>query len=185
MADNINEVNKEFWEQAHQKHYKPLCYLCSRRLTNGDLAKAEDIVSEAFLRAMDFVENTEAIENPFGYLWKVSQRVWSAKRHKERSDKMESLELLSAAKHPTIEPAAFRILENQEYREMIRVEQGRLTPRESRLLELHLQANTCDEIASELAEDVRLTRTDLNAVRNKVRYRLRRAKAKSKGSGQS
>jgi RNA polymerase sigma factor (sigma-70 family) len=189
MAENVDEAhdrNNVFWMNAYQDYFNRLCSRARRLLTNGNPTEAEDVVSEAFLRAMSYVEHPELIVNLFAYLWITAKHVLIAKRRKENSVNMKALdELLSTSQHPTVEPQALRILENKEFEDAISAGQGPLTSRERRLLKLHLQGYNCDEIATKLDEDVRLTRSDLNAVRAKVRYRLMRAKAKTKGSGQS
>lgn len=60
---------------------------------------------------------------------------------------------------------------------------GPLTKRETDLLALHLQGITNYEIASRLAEDVKVVRSDLNALIMKVRYRLNRAHSLSVARG--
>jgi DNA-directed RNA polymerase specialized sigma24 family protein len=77
-------------------------------------------------------------------------------------------------KHPAIEPDVLRILENEDLLKQLSDKRGPLTPREQLLLTKHLEGYNCAEIAAVLGEDKRLTRSDLNAVRVKVRYRLQK-----------
>jgi RNA polymerase sigma factor (sigma-70 family) len=184
MANDVSEVadrKAAFWAKFYEEYFKRLCALARCLLTDGNLAEAEDVVSEAFLRVIHYVKNPEAIANLPGYLWITVKRVFIAKRRKEHSAQMESLDdLLSAGQHPTVEPQVLRILENEELLNALSANKGPLTSREEQLLTLHLQGLSCDEIATVLGEDVRLTSVDLNAVKAKVRYRLTRAKAKIK-----
>jgi RNA polymerase sigma factor (sigma-70 family) len=184
MTKNLSEAyerNAAFWAQAYENHFKRLCALARRLLTDGNPAEAEDVVSEAFLRAMRYVKNPEAIANLFGYLWVTVKRVLIVKRRKENFANIDSLEnLLSTGREPIVDPQVLRIMENKEFEDAMAVGRGPLTSRERRLLDLHLEGYNCDEIASILGEDVRLVRYDLNAVRAKVRYRLKQAKTKSK-----
>jgi RNA polymerase sigma factor (sigma-70 family) len=184
-VSGMSDRNSAFWEKAYENNFKPLCTRARRSLTNGNWAEAEDVVSEAFLRVMYYVKNPETIGNLLGYLWLTSKRVWIGKRKKENTAYMDSLDdLLSDGLQPTVEPDAIRNLENKELEETIRAKQGALTPREKHLLKLYLEGYSCDEIGSLLDEDVRVVRSDLNAVKAKVRYRLKKSKAKTKGSGQ-
>jgi RNA polymerase sigma factor (sigma-70 family) len=171
-----------FWSRAYKNHFNRLCSRARRLLTNGNTEEAEDVVSEAYLRAIRYVKYPEAIVNLFGYLWMTATRVFIVKRRRENSLNMDSLEgLMRAGRDPKVEPEVFRILESKEFEERMAAGQGPLSPREKQLLVLHLKGHSCDEIAAALGEDARLTRYDLNKVRVKVRYRLKRAKGKSSG----
>ncbi|MDQ3918591.1 MAG: sigma-70 family RNA polymerase sigma factor [Acidobacteriota bacterium] len=176
--------NEAFWSKAYEKHYAPLCSRARRRLTGGDHAEAEDVVSEAYLRAMRCLSDPEVIINLFAYLWVAAKRVFFEKRLRENTANMARLEdLVEAGSDPAVEPDAIRALENREFEEAIRVLRGPLNAREKTLLGLYLRGYSCDEIAAALREDVRATRSDLSAVRIKVRYRLMRGM--TKGPGQS
>ncbi len=72
-----------------------------------------------------------------------------------------------------MEPDILRILENKDLQSAMTVKRGVLTLREKTLLEQYLMDYKCEEIAKNLNEDVRLTRSDLNAVKSKIRYRLK------------
>jgi hypothetical protein len=78
-----------------------------------------------------------------------------------------------------IEQDILSLLENEKLRNSIKVNKGPLTEREDLLLTRHLEGYRCEEIAVEFNEDVRLISVDLNAVRNKVHYRLTKAKKKT------
>lgn len=185
-GDGTYDESAAFWAAAYVEHYKRLYAMARRLLTGGNHAEAEDAVSEAFVRAMTYAKDPEAIANLFAYLWITVKRVWISKCRKEGALNMESLdELLATGQHPMVDAQALRILETMEFEKALEVRSGPLTPRENQLLELHLRGYSCDEMALLLGEDVRLVRSDLNAVRAKVRYRLTKGRAKTKGSGQS
>ena len=96
---------------------------------------------------------------------------WDQLRSKEAHEKGRGMA------EPAIDPDALRILENNELRAEMRANQGPLTSRENLLLRSYLEGYTCKEIAIKWNEDVRRVRSDLNAVRTKVRGRLIRARA--------
>jgi RNA polymerase sigma factor (sigma-70 family) len=177
-----------FWDKAYKTNFNPLCSRTCSKLTNGNLAQAEDTVSEAFVRAMDYAKNPDAIENLFGYLWITVKRVWIANRIKENTSNIESLDEIRSKRdpqylEPTVEPDVLRLLENEDLEAEMNAKQGPLTSHERSVFKLYLQGYKCREIADRLQEDVRLTRSDLNAVKAKVRYRINKGKAKTKGVG--
>jgi RNA polymerase sigma factor (sigma-70 family) len=175
MVEAGNDPNNAFWQKAYENNFTPLCSKASCRLTKGNKAEAEDVVSEAFLRAIRYVKNPEAIKNLFGYLWTTARRVYLAKLDKEHTAQTQSLDDMEGdTLHPSVEPEVMRILENKELEEKIRAKHGPLTPREKLLLEWYLEGYTCNEMAERLGEDKRLVRADLNALKAKVRYRLHR-----------
>jgi RNA polymerase sigma factor (sigma-70 family) len=153
------------------------------KLANGRRSDADDLVQETVCRILMYPKNPEKIRSPFGYLLAIMRNIWITRWRKQGTTKMESLdELLSKEAQqkphrnvePAIEPDVLRILENDEHKAELRAKQGPLTSREEFLLKSHLEGYTCKEIAGKLNEDVRLVRVDLNAVRTKVRARLKR-----------
>lgn len=178
--DSNNKRNRyrPYLEKAYED-YKQNLFSRARRLANGRLPDAEDLMQETFCRALTYPSNPGEINNPLGYLLRVMRNVWRDKWVKERTAVTDSLdELLKSDRPRTAEPAmesdVQRILENEELMAKMKVKQGRLTNREELLLKLHLEGFSCKLIAIKLNEDARLTRSDLNAVRTKVRYRLRK-----------
>jgi RNA polymerase sigma factor (sigma-70 family) len=177
---NIRESNALFWERAYLKYFGRMCALALRILTNGNWADAEDIVSEAFQRAMRYVENPEEIASVSAFMWVIVKRVWLAKLARERPALMVSLdELTESREHPTVEPSAERDLELKELIKLLRASLGPLKSREVTLLRLYLRGYKPKDMAAELKEDVRITRVDFNALKAKLRYRLMKAKANS------
>jgi RNA polymerase sigma factor (sigma-70 family) len=181
MADDDNNNRRDrfrpYWEKAYKDFQQPLSAR-ARRLANGRLYDAEDYMQETFCRALTYARDPEEISNPLGYLLRVMRHVWIDKWASEQTGITDSLEeLLSGDRPRNAEPAMEsdiqRILENEQLRAKMEVQQGPLNSREKLLLKLHLEGYKCKEIAKKLNEDVRLTRSDLNAVRTKIRYRLR------------
>lgn len=165
--------HRPYWEAICEDTYQRLI-VGARRLANGKHSDAEDYVQETVCRVLLYSPNPAEIGNPLSYLFGVMRNIWIDKWKKEHTANVESLdELLSAGKHPMIEPDIFRILENEEHQDAIQAKQEDLTPREKTLLRLHLDGYKAKEIAEKLHEDVRLTRSDLNGVKAKMRYRLK------------
>lgn len=182
-ADSSRNQYRPFWETTIEDFSERLASY-ARRLANGRAYDAEDLVQETACRALIYSRNPEEIRSPAGYLLRMMRNIWVDKWARENTANTESLEdLLANGRHPTVEPVVQRVLENEELRSRMDAKQGPLSPREKTLLALYMRGYKCKDIAEELNENVRLTRSDLNAVKAKVRYRLTKAKAKTKASG--
>jgi hypothetical protein len=83
---------------------------------------------------------------------------------------------------PVVEPDVLDILEQQEFEHGLHVGKGPLNDREKLLLSFHLRGYNCAEIAARLHEDKRIISVELNAVKSKVRYRLKRRNTRTKAS---
>jgi RNA polymerase sigma factor (sigma-70 family) len=188
--DPVNNRNqhRRFWEKTCED-FKERLTAQALRFTNGRIHDAEDLVQGTICRILTYPRNPEKVNSPIAYLLRIMRNLWSTNWRKKGSANMESLdELLSQETQqkqrrnvePAIEPDALRILENSELMAEMRVKKGPLTHREGLLLALHLEGYTCKEIAAKWNEDVRLVRSDLNAVRTKVRNRLIKAKRSSR-----
>jgi DNA-directed RNA polymerase specialized sigma24 family protein len=170
------------WDRIYDEYFERLCFLVKQRLTEGDGVKANETVSEAFKRVIGYIKDPLKITNLPGYLWVTSRRVWLTRQRKERAGLTDSLEQLvekGQEKHlpkSEVAPDLELILQNDLLFKEIQANKGPLNDREEFLLALHLQGYSCDEIAGELEEDQRVIGADLNAVRNKIRYRLQRAR---------
>jgi len=178
------EVSKlSYWEIAHNEHFGHLCHLACNNLTGGDMVKAEELVSEAFARAIRYAKE-ENLENVGAYLWTIVTRVNITRWRKEQTTITDSIdgpanEGLENQLPPTeIEQDILDILENERLLAEFNKNKGPLTEREDFLLTRHLQSYSNSEIAAELDESVSAVRTDVNKVRNKVRYRLQQAREK-------
>jgi DNA-directed RNA polymerase specialized sigma24 family protein len=130
------------------------------------------------LRALNCSKDPAEVKKPVGYLLRIMRNIWISKWQDEHTANTESLDEYQDTKatknHPIVDPVVFRILENQEFAEAMRVILISLNPREKSLLKLYLQGYKCDEIAKIMIEDVRVTRSDLSAVRTKVQQRIKR-----------
>lgn len=172
-----------FWVKALEDA-SVLLMAYARRLANGKVYDAEDLFQETACRALTYARDPGGIRNPAYYLLRMMRNIWIDKWAKENSANVESLDdLLGSARHPKVEPVVQQVLETQELQEEMNVRQGQLTAREETLLKLHLQGYKTKDIAGRLREDVRVTRTDLNAVKAKVRYRLKKGRAKAATPG--
>jgi RNA polymerase sigma factor (sigma-70 family) len=182
MAKDDSDEKRNRYRPYLEKSYKDFSkqlFSRARRLANGRLPDAEDLMQETFCRALIYPGNPEEISNPLGYLLCVMRNAWRDKWRKENTAVTDSLDGpvnsdRARATEPAIESDIQRILENKELMAQMEVKRGQLTSREELLLKLHLEGFKCKEIATRLNEDVRLTRSDLNAVRTKVRYRIRK-----------
>ena len=182
--NNISESDRLFWERAYLKYFVRLCALAARVLTKGNAEDAEDLVSEAFRRAMTYVKNTAAIESVYAYLWMVVKRLSYSKPTGANSFSMINLDdLAEDEQHPSVEPTAESDLETRELFDRLYANLGPLTPREMLLLKLFLSGYTPKEAAAQLDEDVRITRVDINALKAKLRYRLQKGRAKTTRQG--
>lgn len=185
MSDDEGDVSREqyrpFWGKALEEFDQRLTSY-ARRLSNGRGYDAEDLIQETACRALVYSRNPAEIRSPLGYLLRVMRNVWSDKWARENVANLESLEdLLSNGREPAVEPDVQRLLESRELKEEMGARQGPLTQREELLLGLYMRGYKCKDIADELGENVRLTRSDLNAVKAKVRYRLAHSKAAARG----
>lgn len=186
----INSRNRHlsFW-QKNSEVLMPRLTAYAMRLVNGRRYDAEDLVQETVFRFLMYPPNPEGIRNHLVYLLTIMRRIWITNwRLKEGAARTESLdELLSKevleeshrSIEPAVEPDVFRVLENTELRDELRLIQSRLTSREKELLKLYLGGYTVKEIADKLNEDVRLVLPDLNAMRTKVISRLMKKNRKN------
>jgi RNA polymerase sigma factor (sigma-70 family) len=173
----MTQLAAAYWSEAYENHFERLCAYARRRLTCGNREEAEDVVSEAFLRVVSYTKSPDTITNVFAYLWVTVRRVFDWKRRAEKDRKIESLDDVPATERDIrVAPEILRILEMADLVAEIRAISGSLNSRLKVLLELHLEGYSSGEIAARLGEDERLTRSDLNAVRAKVRYRLAKKK---------
>jgi RNA polymerase sigma factor (sigma-70 family) len=180
------ERHQMFWFNACEEFIQIL-FAYARRLVNGREHDAEDLVQETKYRALAASTDPQKIrKTPQAYLLGIMHHVWVDKWKRENPDNMDRLDdRPSDATQPKrlqVEPFFARILESTEAKERLQPKLGPLTSRERTLLKLYWQGNKCKDIADQLGEDVRITRSDLNAVRNKVNYRLRVRGKKSERS---
>ena len=157
---NTLTANETFWEHAYTANFETLCARASRQLTKGNLADAEDTVSEAFTRVMRYAVKPEIIENTLSYLWTVVRRVWTTQQKLAENTVVESLDGLSPATVDSlpavrVEPQAVKLLEQEETLQQLKLKLGPLTLGEKQLVDLYLKGFSWAEIADELGEDVK------------------------------
>jgi RNA polymerase sigma factor (sigma-70 family) len=182
-ASDTTARHRAIWAQVCQDLYQRLI-LRARRLTNDRLSDAEDLVQETVCRVLIYPSNPMEVRTPLGYLLRMMRNIWIDQWVKEKRENTDSLDdILSGTRHPTVESDVLRILENEELNDQMSSKLVGLTSREKLLLQLHLEGYKCKDIADTLNEDARITRSDLNAVRAKLRYRLTKANAKTSVSG--
>jgi RNA polymerase sigma factor (sigma-70 family) len=168
-------------QQEHQPYWGEVCkefYPHLQRhalvLARKNYYDAEDLVQDTVCRALRYCADPAHINNPLNYLLTIMRHVWVDKWKGQNKGNADSLDhLLDEGWHPAIEPEAPRIVEDEEFQNLFVSRLGLLTRREKHLLDLYFAGYKCKEIADEMKEDVRLIRSDLNAVKAKVRYRLK------------
>lgn len=168
--------HRDYWAEACMNFHRRLASY-ARSLTNGRTYDAEDLVQETACRALLYSVNPAEIRNPLGYLLRMMRNVWMDKWARQQVADTATLdEVLNTSSHPTAEPEAYRSLENKEFTAAVLLKTAGLAPREKLLLRLYFEGYEPREIAEELGEDLNRVRYNLNAVRAKVRYRLKAAK---------
>ena len=176
-GEHISNRHALYWAKASEDYMQRLMAY-ALRLASGRRYDADDLVMETICRALIYAENPEVIRSPLGYLLRIMRNIWVTKWRTENTANTESLDELQSNRallnHPTVEPDVFRTLENKEYESRLRKLAGFLPAREKELLRLYLEGYTVKEMADTLNEDVRVTRSDLNNIKSKLRIRLRR-----------
>ena len=176
-GDHTANPHALYWTKVCEEFMQRLIAY-ALRLVNGRSYDADDLVQETLLHALHCSKDPAEVKQPVGYLLRIMRNIWITKWRDEHAANTTSLDELQDTKatknHPTEDPVVFRILENQEFVEAMRIILISLNPREKSLLKLYLQGYNCGEIAEIMIEDVRVTRSDLNAVRTKVQQRIKR-----------
>jgi RNA polymerase sigma factor (sigma-70 family) len=179
VGDHSQSAFGPSWQELCVMYYSRLMN-GARRLANGRVDEAEDLVQETICQALNYKKDPAEVQNPAGYLSRIMFHIWVDKWASENRGNVESLDaLLNTDQHPTVQPEVFRVLHQEELSSRFASDHGPLTEREELLLQLHLKGFKNQEIAEELNEDVRVIRYDLNAVKAKVRYRLKPRKSKT------
>ncbi len=167
-----------FWERACDDAKQQLISY-ARRLAKGRVYDADDLFQDTVCRIFVYLKNPEDIRNPVAYLLRTMRNVWLDKRRQEDSSNIESLDdMLNEHRHPTVDPQVTRLLENNDLKNEMQAGKGPLSREEKQLLSLYLEGYKCGEIAGRMNWDVYRTRSELNAVKAKVRYRLKRSRMK-------
>jgi RNA polymerase sigma factor (sigma-70 family) len=142
---------------------------------------AEDLVHDTYYRVLSHPKHPDGIRNPKAYLLRTMRNMWIDNWKRDNKRNTESLELLKnrseAINQYFVIPCVLKNLENEDLMRQFDNRQGQLTSRERTLLKLHLDGYSAKDIAFSLKEDLSRTRIDLNAVRAKIRYRLKNSKS--------
>lgn len=185
-ASDISARYHAVWSQACEDSYPRLLSL-SRWLTKNTDA-APDIVHDAVCKILKLIPDPTIIEDKVNYLLKSVRNAWLDRLKENNKVKSVSLDdpdndelrsqLIAQERDVMIE------LDNETYRNLLRIELRRLNERERLLLKLFLYGFSCEEIAARLEANAPLISYELNAVRNKVRQRLIKIIERTKGPGQ-
>lgn len=184
--DNDRDDHHAYLNKAYDEHKKSLDAR-ARRLSNGRLHDAEDLVQETFCRALIYPMNPEEIRNPRGYLLSVMRNVWITKWTKEQQARMESLDAILSdparqKEHPAVESEVPRIAKNNEMLEELKNIQAALSHDEKDLLAARLAGQTLEEIAVSLNEDECRTRYRWYKLNAKLKRLIKGRNAKTKGA---
>lgn len=173
---------KEKWAAVVEREY-PRLLRYARRLAYANHDDAEDMVQEAACRILDSRVDPTVVQSQVSYLRTVIRNVWLDERRKRPmitvsydDDANEGIRI------QLVDEQASNVMQSRiEDRELtdifgrlLREELGYLQKREHKLLLMHLQGLNTMEIAEELGEDVRVVRYNLNAIKSRMRYRLKR-----------
>ena len=176
MAGNEHPIRRDYWDEQCEV-FTPRLASYANRLTNHRTHDAEDLVHDTYCRALAHLRNPLSIKNPQAYLLRMMRNVWIDRWKKENRANVESLEAPTTRQMVTqkfvVTPTVLQSLERQDLKRQFILGRGRLTKRETQLLEMLFAGKTTADIASELCEDVKTIRADVNAMRNKIRYRLK------------
>jgi RNA polymerase sigma factor (sigma-70 family) len=162
------------WEDLYEQSRKRL-FARACRFANGNAALAEDFVQEAFVRVLSSPTIPGELKIPLAYLLRVLRTVAidhvrkAGRARLESLDDADNVELQNEL--PITQPTIQRDLENEESLNAIRQHPAGLSSRERRLFDLVAEGNSCADISETLAEDPRITRSDLNALKAKIKYR--------------
>lgn len=181
---NTSTATATFWEQAYNANFATLCAKASRYLTKGNVDDAEETVSEAFARAMQYDVKSKVIDNPFSYLWTIVRNVWTTKVTGADATEVDSLNALSADVIDSqsaiqVEPAVFRVLEQEETRRQLKLKLGPMTLAEQQLVDFRLKGYSWSEVAEELGEDVKKIQFRWYRFTARQRYRNKKLRART------
>jgi RNA polymerase sigma factor (sigma-70 family) len=162
------------WEELFLE-FDSWMYAYAKSRYRGQMDRAEDLVQETILRVLKCPRKPGDLRSPRAYVITTMQSAFNDGLKKSMRAPLESLDdqNVGLQKNLVSQSEVQRNLERQELLNAIRQEMARLSPRERRLLELLLEGKTPEEISEILEEDVRIIRVDVNALKSKLRYRLR------------
>ncbi|HKO95880.1 MAG TPA: sigma-70 family RNA polymerase sigma factor [Pyrinomonadaceae bacterium] len=167
---HVNKLDQEFdsWEAAYVVLRSPLTST-ALRLTNGNLAAAEDLVQSIFCRALGSCPDVKTLEHPLRYLRVGLHHTWM-KKHPRVEVPLEDVE----SNYPSLImlPETQEILENREVLEKL-FKAGFLRSADKQLLKALQFGYTLEEIAAKWGEDAGLTRVRWSKIIAKLRYHFR------------
>lgn len=156
-ADNYLRLRSYAWRLTHNSH------------------AAEDLVQDTITKILRLVPDPEAVEDKLSYLLRSVHNTWL--RWLKEKGRPEIISIDDPANKAVFAIAAPQrdddAAEAESRRRMMLTQMRRLNERERGLLTLYLEGYKAGEIAAQLDEDVRVISYELNALRTKVRYRLR------------
>lgn len=165
------------WEDLFITLHKAL-YSYAVRLTGGRTESVDDLVQDTIVRILRSSHGPTELKSPLAYMLHTMRTVLIDQARKVKHIQISlddpSVELQNQL--PSLEPSTQRDLENKELLDVIRLKSAKLSSRERCLLELMLNGLDCKEISNILNEDVRITRADSNALKAKLKYRLKYSK---------
>ncbi len=179
-----------FWKKALKDFFQPLTSF-ARKLASNKIYDPEDLLHETALRALNCSTNPRKILNPLSYLFRIMQNISRDWDKKINAANMISLDDESAApalqpQLPAIDP---RFSKTEEYLEELSIvtshliKLGKLTRLERRMLKLYLEDHTWEESAAILQMSVGSLKTDWHRLLAKLRYYIRKGRAKTARQG--
>ena len=188
-VDNQNQRTqfRPFWEEALHDFSQPLSSF-ARKLAIGKTYDSQDLLQETNFRTLKYSPNPEKVKAPLSYLFRMMQNIAADWNKKINAPNMSSLDDPSGARAlqaqlPPIQPKVLRTMENAGLLVELRIAASRLNKRERRLLAMRLQDYTWDEIAATLQESVGSVKTDWHRLLAKLRYHIKKMRAKAAGQG--
>ena len=177
-------VDREGRDLQKPKSWGELYEVCFPRLlsyalhlNDGSHSSAEDLANGAFCKILESAKPFGDVDNPCAYVKRALHNLWCDDCRKANKLKTVSLTKeegdTSLDELPIVEPTVERFLENEDRRKSLDFAVRDFKPVDKRILHLHLEGLDCDEIALAVNRDIYFVRFALNAVRAKVKYRLK------------
>lgn len=177
-----------FCEDDHAR--AQLIAFARRLLPDEEKDKAEDTVQDAFCRVLIYTDPAR-IDDKLNFVYKAIQNLCfdiyrgprllpanieclDAPRNYEKEEWY--MQLRDLGRDPELNAEINEQVE--DYMRRLEESCADLTERETRLLKLHLDGWTNEEIASAWGEDIKVVRADVNAIMAKIRYRVQHKKPK-------
>ena len=164
------------WGSFWQLHHGEMCAR-ARRLIYGDADSAEDIVQETMLRILHSGRQPAELEKPLAYAYRAMRSVVIDRARHNGPVRPDSLDDSESEVHNKLPIRKPTVQHDLEYKELLKAIRGRLTGLSSEEKELFdllfVEGRAPVEIAHIRNEDIRITRTVINALKAKLRYRFK------------